>query len=154
MTPAASFSRRAVALFGLGGSGLSTARALMAGGAHVAAWDDGEASRQRALAQGVTLEDLTEADWSRFAALILSPGVPLTHPTPHWTVRKAMAAGGTSQRLNPGLATVASRERKLMVRKNAVLATYHTHRQDNSSLQLDSPQCFPPRPGIDFDEGF
>ena len=93
MTPAASFSRRAVALFGLGGSGLSTARALMAGGAHVAAWDDGEASRQRALAQGVTLEDLTVADWSRFAALILAPGVPLTHPAPHWTVRKAMAAG-------------------------------------------------------------
>ena len=39
MTPAASFSGRAVALFGLGGSGLSTARALMAGGAHVAAWE-------------------------------------------------------------------------------------------------------------------
>ncbi len=93
MTPAASFSGRAVALFGLGGSGLSTARALMAGGAHVAAWDDGEASRQRALAQGVTLEDLTVAEWSRFAALILSPGVPLTHPVPHWTVRKAMSAG-------------------------------------------------------------
>jgi hypothetical protein len=33
----------------------------------------------------------------------------------------AMAAGGTSQRLNPGLATVASRERKLIVKKNAVL---------------------------------
>ena len=93
MTPAASFSGRAVALFGLGGSGLSTARALMAGGAHVAAWDDGEASRQRAVAQGVTLEDLRLADWSRFAALILSPGVPLTHPTPHWTVEKAKAAG-------------------------------------------------------------
>jgi hypothetical protein len=28
-----------------------------------------------------------------------------------WT---ATAAGGTSQRLNPGMATVASRERKLM----------------------------------------
>jgi len=93
MTPAASFSGRAVALFGLGGSGLSTARALMAGGAHVAAWDDGEASRQRAFAQGVTLEDLALADWSRFAALVLSPGVPLTHPVPHWTVRKAEAAG-------------------------------------------------------------
>ena len=93
MTPAASFSGRAVALFGLGGSGLSTARALMAGGAHVSAWDDGEASRQRAFAQGVPLEDLTLADWSRFAALILAPGVPLTHPVPHWTVQKAKAAG-------------------------------------------------------------
>ena len=93
MTPASCFGGRKVALFGLGGSGLSTARALLAGGADVAAWDDGEASRQRAAAQGVTLEDLTGADWSQFAALILSPGVPLTHPTPHWTVEKAKAAG-------------------------------------------------------------
>ena len=93
MTPAASFFGRTVALFGLGGSGLSTARALLAGGAQVAAWDDGEPSRQRATAQGVALEDLGSADWSRFAALVLSPGVPLTHPTPHWTVQKAKAAG-------------------------------------------------------------
>ncbi len=93
MTPASSFAGRKVALFGLGGSGLSTARALMAGGAQVAAWDDGEASRQRASAQGVTLEDLKGADWAQFAALILAPGVPLTHPAPHWTVEKAKAAG-------------------------------------------------------------
>ncbi len=33
------------------------------------------------------------ADWSRFAALVLAPGVPLTHPEPHWTVRSAQAAG-------------------------------------------------------------
>ena len=93
MTPATSFLGRDVALFGLGGSGLATARALMAGGAKVAAWDDGEASRQRAMAQGVPVVDLVVADWSRFAALILAPGVPLTHPTPHWTVGKAKAAG-------------------------------------------------------------
>jgi len=93
MTPAASFCGRKVALFGLGGSGLSTARALMAGGALVSAWDDGDASRQRAAGQGVSLEDLTAADWSGFAALVLAPGVPLTHPTPHWTVGLAQAAG-------------------------------------------------------------
>ena len=93
MTPAASLCGRKVALFGLGGSGLSTARALMAGGALVSAWDDGDASRQRAAAQGVSLEDLTAADWSGFAALVLAPGVPLTHPTPHWTAGKAQAAG-------------------------------------------------------------
>ncbi len=33
------------------------------------------------------------ADWAEFAALMLSPGVPLTHPKPHWTVSKAKAAG-------------------------------------------------------------
>jgi UDP-N-acetylmuramoylalanine--D-glutamate ligase len=90
MIPVSSFAGKRVALFGLGGSGLATARALMAGGAEVAAWDDGEASRAKA---DFALTDLNEADWSRFAALILSPGVPLTHPRPHWTVDRARAAG-------------------------------------------------------------
>ena len=45
------------------------------------------------MAEGVAVRDLVLADWSRFAALILAPGVPLTHPSPHWTVGKARAAG-------------------------------------------------------------
>lgn len=93
MTPVTTFRGKNVALFGLGGSGLSTAKALMAGGARVHAWDDGEAGRLKAVAQGVPLEDLAQSDWSRFSALILAPGVPLTHPAPHWTVRLARAAG-------------------------------------------------------------
>lgn len=87
------FAGQAVAVFGLGGSGLATARALMAGDALVSAWDDGEAGRKAAEAAGVPLADLTKADWSGFAALVLSPGVPLTHPEPHWTVKAAKAAG-------------------------------------------------------------
>jgi UDP-N-acetylmuramoylalanine--D-glutamate ligase len=93
MTPVVSFADRHVALFGLGGSGLATARALLAGGARVAAWDDNEAAREKARAAGVSIVDLSAADWSTFGALILAPGVPLTHPAPHWTVVKAHAAG-------------------------------------------------------------
>ncbi|MCJ2083454.1 UDP-N-acetylmuramoyl-L-alanine--D-glutamate ligase [Methylobacterium sp. J-090] len=93
MTPATTFSGRKVALFGLGGSGLATLRALQAGGADVLAWDDSPESAARARAQGFTVSDLHDADWSEFAALILAPGVPLTHPVPHWTVDKAKAAG-------------------------------------------------------------
>ncbi len=93
MIPATSFNKRLVAVFGLGKSGLSTVRALEAGGARVVAWDDGEARRAEAAAAGVTLEDLTTRDWSDIAALILSPGVPLTHPVPHPTVLLAHAAG-------------------------------------------------------------
>lgn len=92
MTPVTCFAGRRVALFGLGGSGLVTARALLAGGAEVAAFDDGEASRAKAAAEGVAIVDLREADWSGFAALVLSPGVPLTHPEPHWSVKLAQAA--------------------------------------------------------------
>jgi UDP-N-acetylmuramoylalanine--D-glutamate ligase len=64
----------------------------MAGGAEVAAWDDNEKSRARAEAAGVTPVDLTRADWRDFAALVLTPGAPLTHPEPHWTVPLAKAA--------------------------------------------------------------
>lgn len=93
MTPVTVFAGRKVALFGLGGSGLATARALVAGGAEVAAWDDSEKSRDKAAAEGIAIVDLASADWSGFAALVLAPGVPLTHPKPHWTVEKAQAAG-------------------------------------------------------------
>jgi UDP-N-acetylmuramoylalanine--D-glutamate ligase len=87
------FNDRKVALFGLGGSGLSTARALVAGGADVAAWDDNAGARERAGAVGIPIVDLAAADWGVYAALVLAPGVPLTHPKPHWTVERAKAAG-------------------------------------------------------------
>jgi UDP-N-acetylmuramoylalanine--D-glutamate ligase len=92
MIPVTTMQGKTVAVFGLGGSGLATARALIAGGATVAAWDDGAAGRAAAEAAGIPLVDLTAADWSQFAALVLAPGVPLTHPEPHWTVKKAKAA--------------------------------------------------------------
>jgi len=93
MTPVTTFKDKHVALFGLGGSGLVTAEALVKGGARVSAWDDNEAARQAATAKGIGVVDLAGADWSGFAALVLAPGVPLTHPEPHWSVKKARAAG-------------------------------------------------------------
>ncbi len=92
MTPITSFAGKHVALFGLGSSGLDAARALLAGGATVAAWDDKAASRDKAAAEGIAIVDLHEADWSAFDAFVLAPGVPLTHPEPHWTVDLAHAA--------------------------------------------------------------
>lgn len=93
MIPASTFKDRKVALFGLGGSGLATAKALILGGAEVLAWDDNPDSVEKARAEGVPVGDLSHADWSAFSSLILSPGVPLTHPKPHWTVDLAKAAG-------------------------------------------------------------
>ncbi|MFC4171808.1 UDP-N-acetylmuramoyl-L-alanine--D-glutamate ligase [Microvirga sp. GCM10011540] len=93
MTPVTTFSGKTVALFGLGGSGLVTALALKEGGAHVVACDDNPAKMAEAGAKGIETGDLREADWSRFSALILSPGVPLTHPEPHWSAKLAKAAG-------------------------------------------------------------
>ena len=94
MIPITIFEGKKVAVFGLGGSGLVTLEALTAGGADVFAYDDKEASREKAaLIDGVQICDLQSADWSEFAALVLAPGVPLTHPEPHWSVKKAEAAG-------------------------------------------------------------
>ncbi len=81
------------ALFGLGASGVATAQAMMAGGARVVAWDDNPASVDKARENGIETADLRECDWSGFGVFVLSPGVPLTHPRPHWTVDLARAAG-------------------------------------------------------------
>jgi UDP-N-acetylmuramoylalanine--D-glutamate ligase len=93
MTPVETLRGQSVALLGLGGSGLSTARALVAGGAEVAAWDDSPPARERAEAAGIALVDLAQADWRGFRVFVLAPGVPLTHPKPHWTVNLADEAG-------------------------------------------------------------
>jgi len=93
MIPARSFNGKKVALFGLGGSGLATAHALAEGGAGVLAWDDNPDSVARADEDGITVGDLRQADWSGFASFVLSPGVPLTHPKPHWAVELARGAG-------------------------------------------------------------
>lgn len=94
MIPVTIFEGQRVAVFGLGGSGLATVQALADGGAIVVAWDDNEASRAKAaVIDGATVRDLREADWGSFAAFVLSPGVPLTHPEPHWSVKLAQQAG-------------------------------------------------------------
>ncbi|MEM6711063.1 MAG: UDP-N-acetylmuramoyl-L-alanine--D-glutamate ligase [Pseudomonadota bacterium] len=92
MIPVTTFSGKRVVVMGLGGSGLPTAKALLAGGADVVGWDDGEAVREKARVAGVAVLDLQGADWSGFDALVLSPGIPLTHPQPHWSVVKAAEA--------------------------------------------------------------
>jgi UDP-N-acetylmuramoylalanine--D-glutamate ligase len=92
-TPLTHVRGHSYAVFGLARSGIATAKALIAGGASVACWDDGVAAQEAAAKDRLTLVDLNTADWSRFQSLVLSPGVPLTHPAPHWTVDKAKAAG-------------------------------------------------------------
>jgi UDP-N-acetylmuramoylalanine--D-glutamate ligase len=94
MIRATTFKGKTVAVFGLGGSGTVAVRSLLEGGATVAGWDDSEPGRLAAAAKaGVPLVDLSTADWSQFSSLVLAPGVPLTHPEPHWVVLKARDAG-------------------------------------------------------------
>ncbi len=93
MIPVTSFAGKTVAVFGLGGSGLASCHALKAGGAEVIASDDSSAKLAEAAKAGFITADLRSVSWANFAALILTPGVPLTHPEPHWTVLAARKAG-------------------------------------------------------------
>jgi UDP-N-acetylmuramoylalanine--D-glutamate ligase len=93
MIPATSFAGKMVAVFGLGGSGLASCRALAAGGAEVIAGDDNPDNLVKAAQAGFITADLRNVSWTNFAALVLAPGVPLTHPTPHWSVLAAREAG-------------------------------------------------------------
>ncbi|KAF0232311.1 MAG: UDP-N-acetylmuramoylalanine--D-glutamate [Beijerinckiaceae bacterium] len=92
MIPVETFRGKSVALFGLGGSGFATAEALRAGGARVVVWDDAEKAVEKARSAGFDATDLRTIDWKGMAALVLSPGVPLTHPAPHWSVDLARKA--------------------------------------------------------------
>src|SRR6266571_3940081 len=87
-----SFAGRCVAVLGLARSGCAAAHSLMAGGAQILAWDDNEAVRD-AVASEIPLCDLGAIDWRGIAALILSPGIPHSHPAPHPAVLQARAAG-------------------------------------------------------------
>jgi len=89
MIPVTTRKDQTIALFGLGGSGLVTARALIAGGANIVAFDDNPKNVKKAQAEGIPTGDLRELDFSTVDALVLAPGVPLTHPSPHWSVEIA-----------------------------------------------------------------
>ncbi len=80
------------AVFGLGRSGLSAVRALCRAGARVTAWDDCEAPRALAAEAGAMIRPWREWEWRGLRAMVLSPGVPFTHPVPHPVVTAARAA--------------------------------------------------------------
>ena len=88
------------AIFGLGKSGLATAKFLLAQGALCVAWDDEAKSREK-FAQDMNITDknpqiLTppEAwDWTGLTALVLSPGIPHRFPKPHAVAELAKKHG-------------------------------------------------------------
>ncbi|ARE40043.1 UDP-N-acetylmuramoylalanine--D-glutamate ligase [Rhodovulum sp. P5] len=94
MIPVRGVTGARVAVLGLGRSGLSAARALRAGGAEVLPWDDYEAAREAARAEGFEPVDLSKPGaFDNVAALIVSPGIPHFYPAPNPVVAAAWAAG-------------------------------------------------------------
>ena len=93
MIPITAYRDKTVAVFGLGRTGLSAARALIAGGARVLVWDDDPNRRLDAVNLGAEAAAPSPESWNGIAALVLSPGVPLTHPRPHMVVGLADRLG-------------------------------------------------------------
>jgi UDP-N-acetylmuramoylalanine--D-glutamate ligase len=84
-------ANKVVAVLGLARSGLAAVEALHNSGAVVWAWDDAE--KARANVPAPLLADLHQADWSKAAALVMSPGIPTTFPKPNPVAAAAKAAG-------------------------------------------------------------
>src|ERR1700732_2643885 len=93
MIPVRSFSDIPTGVLGLGKSGLVAAQALAAGGARVMAWDDDVKKRDAAAGRGGRGVDFSAADLRGMPSLVLSPGIPHTHPAPHPVVARAREAG-------------------------------------------------------------
>lgn len=74
------WSGKKFAVLGLARSGKATVEALLAGGAHVLAWDARPEGREP-FAGRTVLADPLEADLTGYDGVVVSPGVPLnTHP--------------------------------------------------------------------------
>lgn len=96
------YRNQKVAVFGLGKAGKSAAIALVSGGTEVYAWDDNANAREAffdgsvegaMLASHVTMLPPEQYPWQDIKALVLSPGIPFTFPTPHPVVTLAKHAG-------------------------------------------------------------
>jgi UDP-N-acetylmuramoylalanine--D-glutamate ligase len=92
MIPSRAFANRTVAVFGLARTGLGAVRSLVAGGTRVLAWDDNAVARDVGSQAGAEIMPWREWPWEDISALVLSPGVPLTHPRPHGVVEHANCA--------------------------------------------------------------
>ncbi len=73
---------KTVAVLGLGKAGLAAVDAFESAGATVLSWDDKQA-------EALGLQHFSEWEWGNIDALIMSPGIPLTHPKPHDAVAYA-----------------------------------------------------------------
>jgi len=89
MIKAELYRNKKVAVFGLGKSGMATINSVIAGGGTVYAGDDKNTSLESAKKAGALTPPITNFPWKEITSLILSPGVPLTHPKPHPVVELA-----------------------------------------------------------------
>jgi UDP-N-acetylmuramoylalanine--D-glutamate ligase len=84
-------ANKKIGVYGLGATGISAAEALVASGAEVHTFDESAAAREKTANTEYRADHPKDWPWAELSTLVLSPGVPLTHPKPHAIVRKARA---------------------------------------------------------------
>jgi len=72
---------------------MAAAQALREGGAEVLCWDDTQAARERAEAEGFELTEFARGGLEGVDALITSPGIPHLYPVPNRHIAAAYEAG-------------------------------------------------------------
>lgn len=82
---------KTVGVLGLGKAGKAAVEALVASDAKVYVWDDKTAPD--GLPVGVQFLSPEAWDWKNMTCMVMSPGIPLTHPVPHPAVLLAQQAG-------------------------------------------------------------
>jgi len=132
MIPVTRFANMDVGVFGLARSGLASIRALKAGGARVYAWDQREAANVIAQQEGATIGSFRTWPWEKLKALVLSPGIPLTHPAPHEVVRAARDAGVEVI----GDVELFARELRTMPKKPPVIAITGTNGKSTTTALI------------------
>lgn len=93
MIPVPFLKGKRVLVMGLGKSGTATALALLASGAGVMAWDDGEAARKAGAEAGIPIRDPAQIPLEKADLVVWSPGIAHTHPQPHPVAERVRAAG-------------------------------------------------------------
>lgn len=76
-------------VIGLGKTGVSVVRYFIEHQIPFLAWDDSPALQEKIQLMGGAIVAPNQAPWPAIEALILSPGIPTTFPTPHIAVQKA-----------------------------------------------------------------
>lgn len=85
------YKDKSVGVLGLGKAGKAAVEALLNSGARVFAWDDSETSRKQLGIRHshLMLEHPNNWQWPQLVCIVMSPGIPLTHPKPHPIVEMA-----------------------------------------------------------------
>ena len=94
MLPIYHLREQTIAVFGLGRSGMSTARAAQKAGAKVIVYDGNDKSVEAAVADGFAYRDLSkDGAWEGIDQLIVSPGISHLYPAINPVILRAMEAG-------------------------------------------------------------